>query len=329
MSWANSHPFKELVKRLQWHGYAVIYSEWELQTLSCASLLLMNLLSHLFLIRRGKALEVTVSHLHKKMVPEKLLQDCFSVWCLREPCSLAGAMQRHQCPQSTFSSSHLFQFFLFSTLAKHLSLCAQDFALVVIPKSYHSSWFVSFFLWYSAISSPLFWYSFLLLLLFIKSHYFCQTRPTACCTILHNFIFLRTASHIFIFTFSFCLWSITVNNPGVMLQAQYVFHQSALFLCIGSFFSSFLPSFLLNRMYPPSPQSDIYSLWVCEVIIRTLKPYWNIWYLPLNGFYLEQLITDNQYLFFNGGCMVRTTLIKEIFVLPFTCFGQFQISYWD
>lgn len=68
-----------------------------------------------------------MSYLYKKMVPEKLLQDCFPVCCLREPCSSAGVMQRHQCPQSAFPSSHRSQFLLSPTPAKLLSLCAQDF----------------------------------------------------------------------------------------------------------------------------------------------------------------------------------------------------------
>lgn len=200
-----------------------------------------------------------MSRLCKKMVPEKLLQDCFPVWCLREPCSFIRCHAETPVP-----SKHLLLFTLLPVPPLYYScktsvIMCPGLSLLLRSPNCTTLPVLFLFLCYSAISSALFWYSFLLLLLFIKLHYFCQIHPTACCTISHNFVFLRNTSHIFIFTFSFWLWSVTLNNPGVVLQAQYDMSIYAFFLCIGSFSSS-LPSFLLNRMCPPSPQSDTYSL---------------------------------------------------------------------
>lgn len=142
----------------------------------------MILLSHLCLTRRrGMTLEVTVSNLYKKMVPENLLQDCFPVWCLREPCSSADAMQRHRCPQSAFSSSHPFQFLLSPTPAKLQSLRAQDFPCC----DPQIVWLV------------LFCFLFYVTLLFLLHPSF--THSCFCFLLSWNCIFLPTLSHCWLY----------------------------------------------------------------------------------------------------------------------------------
>ena len=116
------------------------------------------------------------------MAPEKSLQDCFPVWCLREPCSSAGEIQRHQCPQSTFPFSHPFQFLLSPTPAKILSLHAQDSPSCCDPQ------IVPLFLFY---------FLFYIIVLFLLHPSF--THSCFCFLLASNCLFLPALSHCWLY----------------------------------------------------------------------------------------------------------------------------------